>query len=264
MCTVSIIPIPAEHTTSYRVAFNRDEFRIRCPGLPPRQVTTGPHDAVMPIDPQSGGTWIGGNSAGLVLGILNRTTVLPRARLTAPVSRGVLIPRLLAHASVLHAAAAVADLIPGGVEPFQLFLLDLGGWATVIWDGRSLTTHEQTAVTQPLLLTSSNLGDELVYQPRRALFDSIFGAASSWQMAQDAFHRHHWPDQPELSVCMSSTDAGTLSHTVIQLDPSGVEMAYFSGPPDQEITPVVVSLPLMELCSMDLSHSDRTAQAPPV
>ena len=123
-----------------------------------------------------------------------------------------------------------------------------------IWDGSSLTTHDQTAVTQPFLLTSSNLGDDLVFKPRRVLFDSIFGAASSWQMAQDAFHRHQWPSQPELSVCMSSTDAGTLSHTVIQLDPSGVEMAYFSGPPDQEITPVVVSLPLMELCSMDLSH----------
>lgn len=183
MCTVSIIPIPAEHATSYRVAFNRDEFRIRCPGLPPRQVTTGPHHAVMPIDPQSGGTWIGVNSAGLVLGILNRTPVLPRARLAAPVSRGVLIPRLLAHASVLHAAAAVADLIPEGFEPFQLFLLDLGGWSTVIWDGSSLITHEQTAVTQPLLLTSSNLGDELVFQPRRALFDTIFGAGSSWQVA---------------------------------------------------------------------------------
>lgn len=244
MCTLSIIPIHAEHATSYRVAFNRDEFRIRCPGLPPRQVTTGPHDAVMPIDPQSGGTWIGVNSAGLVLGILNRTPVLPRACLAAPVSRGVLIPRLLAHASVLQAAAAVADLIPEGFEPFQLFLLDLSGWATVIWDGSSLITHEQSAVTQPLMLTSSNLGDDLVFQPRRNLFDTIFGAASSWQVAQDAFHRHHWPDQPELSVCMSSTDAGTLSHTVIQLDPSGVEMAYFSGPPDQK-TPDVVSLPLI-------------------
>ena len=81
----------------------------------------------MPIGPQSGGTWIGVNSAGLALGILNRTPVSPRDRLAAPVSRRVIIPRLLAHASVMFAAAGVADLIPEGFEPFQLFLLDLGG-----------------------------------------------------------------------------------------------------------------------------------------
>lgn len=245
MCTLTIIPIPGKHTTSYRLAFNRDEFRSRCPGLPPRQVRIGPHDAVMPIDPQSGGTWIGGNSAGLVLGLLNKTPLSPPTRLAPPISRGVIIPRLLAHASAWQAASAVTERIAEGFEPFQLFLLDLAGWITVTWDGKALTMQEKTTLSQPIMLTSSNLGDSLVFQLRGALFDAMVASTSSWQVAQDEFHRHQWQGRTELSVCMSSRDAATMSRTVVRLEPSGVVMSYFPGPPDQDTIPAVVALPLL-------------------
>jgi hypothetical protein len=94
------------------------------------------------------------------------------------------------------------------------------------------------------MLTSSNLGDDLVFQLRQELFETILASTSSRQTARDEFHRHQWQGQTELSVCMRSTDAGTLSKTVVRLDPNAVVMSYYAGPPDQDITPDVITLPL--------------------
>jgi hypothetical protein len=199
----------------------------------------------MPLDPQSGGTWIGANSAGLVLALLNKAPTPPPPPLASPLSRGTIIPQLLAHASVGAAAAVVGELPLGRFEPFQLLLLDLGGWATIQWDGQAFTLGEKAAVVRPVLLTSSNLGDALVAHSRRALFERCFNVIRPWESVQDTFHRHQWPEQPELSVCMRRPDSGTLSQTIIQLEPTGVHLAYFPGPPEQTINPVVVTLPLL-------------------
>jgi hypothetical protein len=51
MCTVTIIP--TEH--GMRRACNRDESPLRAAALPPRVVTVGKRQALMPIDPLSGG-----------------------------------------------------------------------------------------------------------------------------------------------------------------------------------------------------------------
>lgn len=203
MCTLTLIPISTNGATNARLMFNRDEMRSRPLALPPRRLRAGTHEAVMPLDPQSGGTWIGANSA------------------------------------------ALAQFPLESFEPFQLLLLDLECWASLQWDGRSFTLGEKAAVVSPVLLTSSNLGDALVAQPRRDLFDRVFAASGPWQRAQESFHRHQWPERPELSVCMSRPDSGTLSQTIIELEARGVQLTCFQGPPDQALTPEVVVLTLL-------------------
>jgi hypothetical protein len=94
------------------------------------------------------------------------------------------------------------------------------------------------------MFTSSGLGDALVEAPRRALFDEWFvGVKLENQLErQDAFHRHQWPDRPELSVCMSRIDARTVSYTVVDLEADRATMTYYPDAPDRPVAPVQWSL----------------------
>ena len=62
MCTVTAVPrarLAADLSPDrllLRVACNRDELLTRQPALPPTLWVAGPRRAVMPIDPESGGT----------------------------------------------------------------------------------------------------------------------------------------------------------------------------------------------------------------
>src|SRR5437762_13943150 len=68
VCTVSIIS-PGDGVL--RLACNRDELWSRPDALPPRLMHFGQRQAALPIDPQSGGTWMAVNDAGLTCAILN-------------------------------------------------------------------------------------------------------------------------------------------------------------------------------------------------
>src|SRR5262249_23772703 len=88
-----------------------------------------------------------------------------------------------------------------------------------------------TAITQqrldrPLLFTSSSLGDAIVERPRRGLFERFMRSRRDPLDAQARFHRHRWPDQPQVSVCMSREDAATVSHTVVDVSTEAVAVCY--------------------------------------
>ena len=97
MCTVTAIG----HPGSLRIVMNRDELRTRTAGRGPTLVRTGSHQAIMPIDPLSGGTWIGCNHAGVAAVLLN---MAPGNRPHAPQpgdrSRGSIIPAILTAGTV--------------------------------------------------------------------------------------------------------------------------------------------------------------------
>ena len=65
MCTVTLLPL-GDHL---RVMTNRDELHTRPSAHPPFITRAGAALALMPVDPQGGGTWIAGTSAGLVFAI---------------------------------------------------------------------------------------------------------------------------------------------------------------------------------------------------
>ena len=72
MCTVTIVPADESGGgKSFRMMMNRDESRTRSIARPPRLRRCGRHQAIMPIDPDSSGTWIAANDAGLVAMLLN-------------------------------------------------------------------------------------------------------------------------------------------------------------------------------------------------
>lgn len=232
MCTVTIVP-SADGPGAFRMACSRDEQHGRSPEIPPQPRDLAGVQTLMPIDPASEGTWVGVNEHGLALTLLNYN--LPKPPTDRDRSRGQVIPSLLHVASVDEVVAKAESIQAERMMPFRLVACD--GKSLLLWRGTE--SIEQAEVEpwsgQPVMFTSSGLGDHLVEGPRRALFDDWFGDdASVYAEEQAAFHRHQWPGQAHLSVCMHREDARTVSYTVVDVRPNGVAMLYHPDRPDLE------------------------------
>ena len=242
MCTLTVVPLPGPRV---RLAFNRDERPTRAAGLPPETRAVAGRRAVFPTDPESGGTWLAVNDAGLVLAALNVTPPGGKGPV-GRVSRGTVIPALLGCDSPAAALEAVGRVLRyPDFAPFRLVLVGDGVLADVRWDGREAMVLSRLLGGTPVLFTSSGLGDDLAEGARRPLFDELFaGPPDGWAAAQDAFHRHTWPGREHLSVNMTRPTARTVSHAVIEVTPAAVVFTYHPGAPDHLADPTTITLPL--------------------
>lgn len=236
MCTVTL----ARAGGGWRLVHNRDEQRRRAPGSGVR-LHDGGRLALWPVDGAAGGTWIGVNQRGLFGCVLNRNPD-PPWRPAEPRSRGLLLPPLLVDCDDLDAAHQhLARLDPLAYAPFRLLLGDDHGAAHWCWDGTAFVREE--VGEGALLLTSSGLGDHLVEARRRQLFGQRAEEIAHNPAAQDAFHRHSWPDDGPTSVCMRRHDACTVSSTRLVTTPASVVCAVHQGPPDRPAPVSAASLP---------------------
>lgn len=236
MCTVSVIVagVPGSNAGGFRIVCNRDESRERSPALPPHWRTLDAaraSRAIWPIDADAGGTWIGASDTGLVLSLLNFNpcaSVGPTAPCAAArglVSRGLIIPEIIGAGSAAASLDALRRLDLSDFAPFRLVAIEsvpAPGVADSLslpraiearWDRGTLTTTVHPAGAS--CFTSSGLGDHLV-QPRLSLFDQMVRPDPTRQ-TQDRFHRHQWPDRPEVSVMMTREDARTVSVTTVEV-----------------------------------------------
>jgi len=246
MCTVTIVPKAdasgaSDASGAFRMACSRDEQHGRAPAHPPQQRDLAGVQTLMPIDPTSDGTWVGVNAHGLALTLLNYNLADPP--IDRDQSRGSVIPQLLSASSVDGVVALAASIRAGRMMPFRLVACD--GRSAMLW--RSTEPIEQAQVLpwsdEPMMWTSSGLGDHLVEGPRRALFESCFGDDPTAHLAeQAAFHRHQWHGREHLSVCMSRDDARTVSYTLVDVDPTSVTMTYHPDRPDRDAPQHIVSL----------------------
>lgn len=239
MCTVSVITISGPRG-GFRVVSNRDEARSRPVALPPRwRDLPGGVRAVWPVEPQSGGTWIGANDRGLVLALLNLNLepapALPHA--SALRSRGLVIPALAGAAGVEASGEALRAIDLSPFAPFRLVAFERGDPGVrgieCRWDRTRLslrTFHGERAC-----FASSGLGDSRA-APRLPLFARMVREGAT-PADQDAFHAHAWDDRPEVSVRMRRPDARTVSVTgvVVHHGPRGavVHMTHQDVPDDQ-------------------------------
>jgi hypothetical protein len=226
------------------LAFNRDELLARPAGLQPEVRSFGACRAVLPLDPLGGGTWIAVNDAGLALALLNVNPPTPRGPSARLRSRGTILPTLLSVRTLGEAVRRAAELPASAFAPFRLVLVQSGQLAQALGDGNALRLVGPAPLDAPMLYTSSGLGDHLVEGPRRRLFEERFQPGQDLRAAQEAFHRHSWPAQQHLSVCMRRADAATVSHTCIELDDRRAVLTYFPEAPDQGPAAQVLVLPL--------------------
>lgn len=222
MCTVSLIRTREE---TLRLAFNRDELHSRPSAIPPRRLRFGVSDAMLPIDPASGGTWIAINDKGLIFALLNAHRGWQSSRI-APRSRGEIIPSLAHCHEIDSAVECINQLDTTQYNPFHLLIIGRTSGADVLSDGRRIARGRWSLDRLPVMFTSSGLGDELVYPPRRELFDRMIALGECTAKMQDAFHRHSWPDRTYLSVNMSRADARTVSRTVVEMSHDRASMSY--------------------------------------
>ncbi len=231
MCTVTVLPgtvlsgsrIACEGYVRLRVACNRDELFTRAPALPPVIRQVGDRLAIMPVDPDSGGTWVGANDAGLICVLLN--VYAGSRQLVRPRSRGTVIPPLLGCDSVDDVLEHVLELAASEYLPFRLLALDRGTLVEC-WNQDHAIRHRRESLRTALMRTSSALGDDLVTGPRTALFERLLSTASDPIAADDLFHLHQWRGREELSVRMRRGDARTVSYTVVEIRERAIRLVY--------------------------------------
>ena len=221
MCTVSIVPL----ASGLRIACNRDERRTRARASRPVVHAGAGTTSLWPVDPVSGGTWIGVNDAGLVLALLNRVNRNTRTAVLPAMSRGVIIPRLLDTQTVQAAVSAASRLDARQFEPYTLVALQ-GDQGFSITTSAPRSTIRSLDLSRPLFFTSSSLGDDIATSWRTPLFTALVERSTDPLEGQTAFHRHRWIDRPELSVRMTRRDAATVSITTIDVGDRRVRMHY--------------------------------------
>lgn len=223
MCTVTIVPAGDR----LRLMCNRDERHDRAEAHPPLVARAGGQLALMPLDAPGAGTWCAVNASGLVFALLNDDGPHP----ARSESRGRIIVELLDCATLTHAVERAGALYARPWAPHRLIVTD-GRGVVQLRGGRGVPTVDTWAARRPMMFTSSSLGTTAVHQVRTALFDRTVGAAfaaghahDAWS-AQEAFHRHRWPDRPQVSVHMRRHDAATQSITTVHVTPRHVSMRY--------------------------------------
>jgi hypothetical protein len=186
----------------------------------------GGRQAVYPLDPDGGGTWIGINDTGLVVALLNHYGDTPRRAPDPRRSRGIIVRGVLGCATLGEATIAAASLDLARFAPFRLVMLQ----HREVSVATALPARMEIAgltIRTPLLFTSSGLGDARVAGPRQRLFERlVLHRRGDWLAGQSRFHVHQWPGRPELSVRMERGDALTVSRTIVDVGPRLRTMRY--------------------------------------
>jgi len=227
VCTVSVVPLIG----GFSLAVNRDEQRLRPVARPPVTCRIGGVRATFPIDPVGNGTWVAANDAGLVLALLNRHPLMTLDSAESTVSaaakhsRGGIIPRLLGALRLATVRDELNRVDPIEYAPFQLVGVYGRGVLVASSDGRDIRITTDV-LRQPLMFTSSSLGDRDARRIRKPLFDSLVGRSPDQLTGQEQFHDHSWPGCPSFSVRMQRPDARTVSRSVIHVDKGRVTFSY--------------------------------------
>lgn len=217
------------------VAANRDEALDR-PSEPPA-VTEGDPAIVAPRDGQAGGTWLGYNDRGLLVGLSNRWT---DAEPEGERSRGLLVRDLLGTESADAAASQLEEAVRAhGYEPFNLVVADATSAMVFEWDERLRVTDLSPGVHVVLnagwddRFTAVDDRDELVerqvesaHRLRRLLAVEPDETAEDWLDRAGLALADH-----DLGVCVHREGFGTRSSSLIALRDGGATYRFADGPP---------------------------------
>jgi hypothetical protein len=222
MCTVSFLPV----RSGFLLAMNRDEKKTRVRARAPRELWTGTHRALFPSEPD-GGTWVGVNDIGLTLALVNWYAKPQRDRALC-VSRGIIVPHLLAADAMGDIGAMLADLPLGRINSFRLIAASAGEkrlreWR---WDGALLSVGSFRWARRHWF---SSGYDEALVAKKRAAVAADTPALTPARLRR--LHAAHAPERGAFSLCMHRQDAETVSYTEIAVSGRGVRMRYAGGSP---------------------------------
>jgi hypothetical protein len=242
MCTLSFLP----EKDGYVVAMNRDEQRQRAAALPPAIRRVGDVSLLYPQEP-GGGTWIGVNSHGNLLALLNWYSMGKRNLGEKSRSRGELIPALLLEPDAGSAKRALRQFDFAGIYPFRLFGIFpaervIREWR---WDADQLTTkfhewgrHHWFSSSWSDVRAEAERGSACERTWREGLADPIH-----WLRR---LHASHIPEPGPYSICVHREDAATVSYTEVRWGCGQLRMRYSPGNPCQSTeSPGTWSIPAL-------------------
>jgi hypothetical protein len=132
-----------------------------------------------------------------------------------------------------EALTSLKRLSPLSFAPFRVVLVDGRLMWTAAGGGGLGLQVDHYRLVRPQVVSSSGLGDALVEEPRRQLFQSlVLNRRNALLAGQAAFHRHQWSNAPAISVLMSRADARTVSRTQVDLPVVGPIVMRYEPLPD--------------------------------
>jgi hypothetical protein len=227
MCTLTFVPTK----DGYVAGMNRDEKLTRARAIPPKCFDFSGATALFPRE-NSGGTWIGCNSHGNLLALLNWNDVTPPFGGAAVRSRGVLIPELIGGADLADTRARFARLDLDRVSPFRLIGAFLRESVIVEWSWDGLQRREFEFAWRKRHWFSSSVSDALAQRERGRTCEKAekhgFLEPASWVRN---LHESHDPVPGPFSICVHRKDAATVSYTKVRCNGEGISMSYRNGSP---------------------------------
>jgi uncharacterized protein with NRDE domain len=220
------------------VAANRDE-RYDRPSAPPEVIRQNP-TIVAGKDLVAGGTWLGVNQHGLVVGILNRRTDQDQNPANAR-SRGLLCLDLLGLESAAYAAAHLREHQTAVYQPFTVVLAD----RVTAWVASNFEQRIQTTVLKKDLHVFSNTGGDGERSQKRtrayALFNTVLCrpeataadlVRSFSRLLSDHTLGNDSHDRRD-AVCVHGDVSGTVSSSVLAYSrvEKQIQTFYCPGPP---------------------------------
>jgi hypothetical protein len=242
VCTLSFLP----EKDGYIAAMNRDEQRKRAAAVPPAMRRVGQVSALYPQEP-GGGTWIGGNSYGNLLALLNWHSMEKKDLGEKSRSRGELIPAMLGEVDADSTKLALQQFDFTGIYPFRLFGIFpakqlIREWR---WDAERLATkfhewgrHHWFSSSWSDKRAEAERGNACERMWREDLADH-----SAWLRR---LHASHIPEPGPYSICVHREDAATVSYTEVRCGSGELQMRYSSGNPCQSAeSPRTWSIPAL-------------------
>ena len=226
MCTVSFIA----RQRGYLLAMNRDEKLSRVAGLPPKKISVGGRQVVLPYEP-GGGTWIALNDAGVTFALINWYSVQAQSGENS-VSRGVLVNSASAQTSSSSAAEILAKLPLDKINPFRLIGIFPATKAVVEWrwNLKLLVRKEHPWRAQQFI--SSGFDEPMAQRVRNETLCRAQRQKSAGTLDWlRRLHRSHAPTRGAFSTCMHRDDAATVSYTEIAVSLRAATLRYHASAP---------------------------------
>jgi len=207
---------------SFSLYFNRDEQRSRPTAEPPSIHQGETQTYLAPIDPLRGGTWMGVNTTGIIVTLLNNYSVATNPDSNYQ-SRGQIVSTLLDQEESLMMVKTLKQLLNADLYPaFSLLIFD-----SITQQVHSFTWDESEL--RPLVLekdffTSSSWETERVQQYR--LNSYIQQVVKNGDKHED-FHCSTPNGEEKSSVFMQREKTWTVSRSYLHLYPDRAEIEYF-------------------------------------
>jgi uncharacterized protein with NRDE domain len=221
------------------VAANRDEHYDR-PATPPALIESYPR-IVAGRDLRAGGTWLGVNERGLLVGILNRRANNTKSARSNARSRGLLCMELLALANAAEACEFLR-CCEENYNPFTVVYADPGHAGVAFNNGRKITVRSLNAGLH--VFSSAAVVDTESDKANRAYGRFMDWATEissrettgEWLSGLKKILGEHDTDcdvDPRDAICVHGVESGTVSSSIIyySLAQRRFESFYCAGAP---------------------------------